>query len=402
MLEVQFPATTETQPELVAHHYTEANLLAQALPYWQKAGERVVQRSAHVEAIAHLSKGLELLSTLPDTPERAQQELTLQIALGGPLMATKGHAAPEAERAYTRARELCQQMEATSQLFPALSGLFSFSFVRAKYHTAHELGEQLLRLAQSVQAPALLVEAHGLLGYCFFFLGELFPACEHFEQGLALYNPQKRNPYVTGFMEDRGVSCLSFIAWILWLRGYPDQALEKPSEALALAQELAHPFSLAYALVTAARFYLLRREVRAVQEQADALAVVDRTGERWCEAELYRLKGTLTLQSKVQGPKPVLPAPVPQAQVSVVEGFKVEEEAEGYFLKAIEIAQKQQAKSLELRAATSLARLWQSQGRKREAHRLLSDIYNWFTEGFDTKDLRDTKVLLDELSSGGR
>jgi predicted ATPase/class 3 adenylate cyclase len=461
MLEERFPQIVEIQPEFVAHHFTEAGLGKQAILYWQKAGQRASQRSAHVEAIAHLSKALDLLKTLPDIPERTQQELMLQIVLGGPLMATKGYAAPEVERVYARARELCQQMGETPQLFPVLYGLFAFSLVRAEYQTAHELGEQLLRLAQSVQTPALLVEAHFVLGQPLFFLGELSSACEHFEQGIALYNPQKHNPYVSGFAQDSGVACLSFIAWILWLRGYPDQAFQRIQEALALAQELSHPFSLAYALICAAWLHQHRREGHLTQERAEAtitlsveqgfvlwlawgtiqrgwalavegqteegiqqirqglaafqatgaevwrpyhlallaeaygkvgrieegltvlaeaLTVVDNTGERLWEAELYRLKGTLTLQSKVQAPK-----------------SKAEKAAEECFLTAIDIARKQQAKSLELRAVMSLARLWQQLGKRTEAHQMLAEIYNWFTEGFDTKDLQEAEALIEEL-----
>ncbi len=156
----RFPDITETQPELLAHHYTEAGLIEQAIPYWQQAGQRAVERSANVEAISHLTKGLELLTTLPDTPERAQQELILQVALGVPLMATKGFAAPEVGTIYRRARELCQHVGETPQLFPVLWGLWAFYVVRAELETAYELGEQCLRLAQNVQDPALLLEAH--------------------------------------------------------------------------------------------------------------------------------------------------------------------------------------------------------------------------------------------------
>src|SRR5206468_7149465 len=148
VLEEQFPETKETQPELLAHHYTEAGLIAQAIPYWQRAGQKAAQRSANVEAISHLTKGLRLLKTLPDTPERAQQELTLQIALGGPLMAAKGYTAPEVETAYIRARDLCQQVGETPQLFFVLRGLEAFYLVRGQLQRAHELGEQLLTLAQ--------------------------------------------------------------------------------------------------------------------------------------------------------------------------------------------------------------------------------------------------------------
>ncbi|MBI3301420.1 MAG: hypothetical protein HYZ72_04985 [Deltaproteobacteria bacterium] len=160
VLEERFPETTETQPELLAHHYAEAGLTEQAIPYWHRAGERAAQRSAYVEAIGHLTKGLEVIETLPDTPERAQQELTLQIALAGSLMAIKGYAAPEVGKACARARELCRRVGETPQLFSVLGGLAAFYIIRGELRTGRELVEQFLRLAQSVQDPALLQMAH--------------------------------------------------------------------------------------------------------------------------------------------------------------------------------------------------------------------------------------------------
>jgi predicted ATPase len=160
VLEGQFRGLTETQPELLAHHYTEAGLIEQALPYWQQAGQRAIERSANVEAISYLNKGLELMKTLPETPERARQELMLQIALSVPLAALKSWGAPEVIQVYTRTHELCQQLGATPQLFPALYGLWIYQEVRAELHTAHQLGEQLLQLAQNTQDPSLLLEAH--------------------------------------------------------------------------------------------------------------------------------------------------------------------------------------------------------------------------------------------------
>jgi predicted ATPase len=164
VLEARFPELCETQPELLAHHYTEAGLAAQASPYWQRAGQHAIERSAHVEAISHLTKGLELLMTLPDTAERTQQELTLQTALGGPLLTTKGFAAPEVERVYARAGELCQQVGKTPQCFPVLWGLWLFYEVRGSIQTARELAEQLLALAQRQQDPAPLLHAHRAMG----------------------------------------------------------------------------------------------------------------------------------------------------------------------------------------------------------------------------------------------
>jgi TOMM system kinase/cyclase fusion protein len=461
VLEEQFAETKETQPELLAHHYTEAGLIAPAIPYWQKAGQRAVERSANVEAISHLTKGLELLKTLPETPERVQQDLTLQITLGPALMTTKGFAASEVERAYARARELCQQVGETPEIFPVLWGLWAFYLVRAELQTALELGEQLLTLAQRQHAPAFLLEASYALGDTLFNLGEIVLAEEHLEQGITLYDPRQHSSQAFLYGQDPGVTCRAFAAWALWCRGYPDQALKRSHEALTLAQELAHPFSQAHALNVAAQLHQFRREGQAAQERAEAaitlssehgfalwlawgtvlqgwalveqeqvekgiaqmrwglaacratgaelarphllallaegyremgqteeglialaeaLDLVHRSGERYYEAELYRLKGTLTLQSRVQGPK-----------------SQVEKEAEECFLKAIEIARRQQAKSLELRAAMSLSRLWQQQGKKAEARQMLAEIYGWFTEGFDTVDLQEAKASLEEL-----
>jgi predicted ATPase len=334
--------------------------------------------------------------------------------------------------------------------------------VRAELRLAHELGEQLLRLAHGIQDSLLLLEAHFALGQTLFSLGELISSRSHLEQGLTLYNPQQHGVYVSHYGQDVGVGCRRYEAWALWILGYPDQAVTKSREALTLAQELAHPLSRGFALWWSAVVQQYCRRGPAAQERAEAaitlsaeqgftqilahgtilrgwalaeqgqeeegiqqihqgmaaaratgtesyrpyhlallaeahgkagqaeeglatlaeaLTVVDNTGERFYEAELYRLRGTLTLQSKVQGPK-----------------SKVEEAAEEYFLKAIEIARRQYAKSLELRAVMSLSRLWRQQGKREEARQLLAEIYNWFTEGFDTKDLQEAKALLEELT----
>jgi class 3 adenylate cyclase/tetratricopeptide (TPR) repeat protein len=471
VLEEQFPETNETQPELLANHYTEAGLITQAINYWQKAGQRATQRSANVEAIAHLTKGLELLSTLPDMPERAQQELALQITLGAPLIATKGYSAPEVGKVYTRARELCRQVGETPQLVLVLDGLRVFYINQGELQTARELAEQIMRLAQSVQDPALLMKGHVVLGEVLYWIGEWAPARGHFERAIALYDPRwPRPPWA--WIDDK-VPSLSYAALALWMLGYSDQALKRSQEALTLAQELSHPFSLAWALHFAAWLHQCRREVQATQEQAEALIALSTeqgfpfwlapgirfrswalaeqgqgeegiaqirlrqgraagrvtraslgrshslaslaevcgqvgqaeeglvlladalaVGERYYEAELYRLKGELTLkQSGVRSPEsavtnPQYPTPSPQAEA----------EAETCFQKAIEIARRQSAKSLELRAVMSLSRLWQQQGKKDEARQLLAEIYGWFTEGFDTADLKEAKALLEELA----
>jgi class 3 adenylate cyclase/predicted ATPase len=478
----------------LAHHYSRSGNTQKAVEYLQLAGQQAVQRSVYAEAINHLTAALELLKTLPDTPERTRQELTLQIALGAPLRATKGFAAPEVERIYARARELCQQVGETPQLFPMLSGLAGFYLMRAEFQTARELGEQLLNLAQRQQDSAPLLEAHQILGITLFWLGELTSARAHLEEGIALYNAQRHHSLAFLYAwDDPGVGCLTDVPLVLWLCGYPDQALKRVHDLLSLGQEVSHPWSLVMALNWTALFHQFRREARLTQERADtvimlsteqgfiqflafgtalrgwallaqgqgeegiahirrgldawratgaegvrpyflallaeayekagqaeeglsalaeALVQVDKTGERVYEAELYRLKGQLTLQSKVPSPKSQIKETLPDRvgnahqNVSVAEAGTVggahptrEIEAERYFLKAIEIARRQQAKSLELRAAMSLARLWQQQGKQKEAHQMLAEIYGWFTEGFDTKDLQEAKVLLIELEA---
>jgi TOMM system kinase/cyclase fusion protein len=457
VLEARFQETVEIPPELVAHHYTEAGLSAQAIPYWQRAGQRAIERSAHLEAIAHLSKALEVLRTLSDSPERARQELGVQLALGQAWMAAKGQGVPEVERAYTRARELCQQVGETPELFPVLWGLWRFYLVRAEYQTARELAEQGLGVAQRVHDPALLLVAHHALGITVYFLGEVTRARAHLEQGMALYDRQRHHYLAFRYGLDLGVWCLSYGSWPLWLLGYPEQALKRNQEALTLARELAHPFSLAHALYYAAYLHYFRRDEHAAQEQAEAamalasekgfpqmvatgmitrgwalamqgqgeegiaqlqqgmdafravagdldrprylahlaeaygqvgqteaglttlaeaLATAHNTGDRYWEAELHRLRGELLLTLSAE----------------------MHAEAETCFHQALDIARCQQAKSLELRAAISLSRLWQQQGKWTEARQLLAPIYGWFTEGFDTADLQEAQALLEELS----
>ena len=462
-LEERFPDTLETQPELVARHYTETGLGEKAIPYWQQAGERAAQRSANAEAINQLMKGIELLGGLPDTPERAHQELAFLTTLGPALIAVKGNAAPEVERTYARARELCKQMGETPELFPVVFGLRSFYLVRGEIQTAHELGMQLLTIAQHGQDTGYILEAHLAVGNTLFFRGEFVSARAEFEQGLKLYDPQQHHAHAFVYGLDPGIFCLCRLAWILWFLGYPDQALEKEHELLTLAQEVSHPFSLALAFMHSATLHLHRHEGPVAQEHieaamtlcteqsfvsflgqttillgwnlagqrqteegipqmrkglatcqatgavlfrpyylttfaaghvtaghaeeglsavAEAQALMNETGERFSEAELFRVKGELLLTQAGKG------------QQSNGEN---KDEAEQCFHQALDVARELSAKSLELRAATSLARLWQQQGKTGEARQLLSEVYNWFTEGFDTADLKDARALLGEL-----
>jgi class 3 adenylate cyclase/predicted ATPase len=457
VLEAQFPAIGETQPELLAHHYTEAGLMTQAIPYWQQAGQRAMQGSANLEAVQHLSTGLRLLTTLPDTPGRAQQELDVRIALGPALMAAKGWAVSEVEQTYARARELCTQVGETPQLFPALLGLSRFYLTRGPLPMARQLEQQLYQLAQHEGTLTHRLEAHVALGDTLFFLGEFAAAMTHLEQGIALTDPMTERAEALRHGVAPGVRCLVVAANTLWCLGAPAQAVRRSQEALALAQALDHPQSLAMAHHFVAFLHYHRRTILAVQAQADALlplamaqelplwvghgtcwrgwalavqgqgeagivqlhqgmAAVLATGQTLtqplhlvllaeaaghagqveeglrllakalaaCEtsgradvlAEAYRLQGALLLQ---------------QDAPEVVQ-------AEACFQQALAIARRQQAKSWELRAATSLARLWQQQGQRAEAQALLAPVYGWFTEGFDTADLQDAKALLAELA----
>jgi adenylate cyclase len=444
----------------LARHYQEAGRKLKAIDYMQQAGERAVRSYAYQEALAIFDRALALLETMPETPERARRELALQMARGDVLMVTIGFGAPEVGQAYARARELCQQAQVEeAQLFPVLWGLWGGHFTRAEHQVARELGEQLLHLAQRRGDPDLLLQAHHALWTTYFSLGEYTLARSHCEQGLAAYGSQERDaeaPLYGG--HDAGVCCLSFSGLVLWCLGYPDQALDRNRRAVALAHELSHPVSLVQALRWIAALHQLRRETSAIREHAEAaialatehgfpywkgwaaslqgwvlaqtgegeagiarirqglathlstggafdrpymlallaeayegagrvdeaLVVVDEalasvraTDERYYEAELHRLKGASLL---VQG-----------------EGAGLAQ-AETCFKHAIEIARQQRSRSLELRAVMSLSRLWQRRGKVQQAQELLAAIYGWFSEGFNTSDLREAKALLAELA----
>jgi class 3 adenylate cyclase/predicted ATPase len=457
VLAAQFPEIVETQPELVALHYTEAGLTEQAIPYWQRAGQQALQRSANPEAVRHLTKGLALLATLPETAVRAEQELDLQIALGPALMATKGLAALEVEQTYARARALCQQVGETPQLFPTLWGLYRFYLGRGALPTARELGEQLYRLAQREVTPTYLLEAHDALGTTLYFLGEYAAARTHLEQGIVLTDPIAQRAQALRYGEAHGPAFFAFAALTLWCLGYPEQAVLRSQKALALAQALTHPYSLAMAQHFAAYLYHHRREASAVQALAEALLTLA-TAQRF---PLYEGLGTCWQgwALAVQGQGKVGLAHMHQGMAAVLatrqtiarplclvllaeaaghagqgeEGMHllaealaaIEEsgrgemlteayqlrgelllrqtvpdaaQAEASFQRALAVARRQQAKSWELRAAMSLARLWQQHGKRDDARELLAPIYGWFTEGFDTADLQEAKALLEELT----
>jgi class 3 adenylate cyclase/tetratricopeptide (TPR) repeat protein len=448
VLEAQCAGLVETQPAVLAHHYRQSGNMEQAVLYLQRAGAQAVQRSAYAEAVQHLTIGVELLTTLPHTLEHVRHELDMLLPLAEAVRLTQGETSLDYERLCIRAHALCQQLGDTPRLLEVLTGLRKYYEVRGQCQRARELAEQVFTLTMPLQDPDHLAEAHYSLGLTLYYLGELPAARAHFEQRMALYEPRQRGSMV---------HCLSYMAYLLWVLGYPDQALQRIHEALTVAQAWASPFSVYFALYHTGHIHRLRREVHAVQERneaamaraaelglarwlpmtvhqrgwvlaaqgrhaegiaqmreglsalqatgaelaqprflallaeayghgghaeaglgvvANALAVAHRTGERRDKAEICRVKGELLLQHAVSNAS----------------------EAETCFQQALALARCQQAKSWELRTAMSLARLWQRQGKRAEAHALLAPIYGWFTEGFDTADLQEAKALLEALA----
>jgi tetratricopeptide (TPR) repeat protein len=440
----------------LARHFQAAGMTAKAVDYLLRAGNRAVRLFANDEAIAHYRRGIELVGTLADTPQQSQKELALQLALGVPLLATRGFSDAELAQTYGRARELTQSVEASFELFQTLSGLKDYYDVRLELQTGLQLGEEMVRLARRLNNAGLSAMAHHQASTTRLYLGQAEGFLEQREQMLALYDADRDRPVVYQLGFDPLIASLSHAGWALWFLGYPDQARERSEEAVSLAREWGHPFVEAFALYFAAQLYVYQRQVHAAGERAEAtialcskhgipfwlaagmcamgwalvakgrpdegitqhlqaqamlqaigaelgclqhlpmlaeayrkagmvseglaavdkaLALVDATGCRMDEPEMHRLGGELLL---AQGGK--------------------EPEAEDCLQRAVGAARLQQAKSWELRATTSLCRLWQRQGRIDEARELLAGIYGWFTEGFDTADLVEAKALLEELA----
>jgi DNA-binding winged helix-turn-helix (wHTH) protein/predicted ATPase len=471
--EVGYGGQASAHAAELALHFERGRDVPRALRYAQQAAENALRRCAYQEATRHLHRGLALLQTLPDTLERAQQELTVQLTLGQVLMVTLGQGTAAVEQAYARAQALCQQLGAPPQLAGVLSGLRMVYLARGELQQAHDLGDHLLRLGQRTADPAILLDAHYALGVTCFLQGEVVQARTHLEQSLTLCTAQPACfQSSVGGIDWGMVALLGYTAWSLWVLGYPAQALQQSQAALTLAQESTHAYGLVSALSLAASVHWFRRETplahectaaalslarqqefpldaawntilqgwalveqghgeaglvqmhqglaawRATQVEAqrpyllallaaaygrvgqataglgaltEAVTLVAHTGERWWEAELYRLQGELSLQSAVQSPESR--GSTPHAAHCMPHA----EEAEAHFQQALAVARRQQAKSLELRAAVSLARLWQQQDKQDDARALLTEVYSWFTEGFDTADLQEARILLEAL-----
>jgi tetratricopeptide (TPR) repeat protein len=456
-LESEYPEIVETQPDLLAQHCAEAGLIENAVAYWLKAGQRAVARGAMVEAVAVLRKGLHLLPGVADNAVRQEQELSLQIALGHGQLATKGYSAPEPGTAFARARELCQQLNRSTQLGSVLRGQFVYCLVRGELEQAQNLADELHRLGETTND--MMWKCFGLMfqGNVSCWLGKFTEACAFYEKALSLWDPKysafaatPENPYVASLCHlSRALLCLGHVdqarsrrdeafaqaqplplynsvfvrvqTWwgIDWVTaaGKPEPAMLRSAEdVLAVSREqgfsqwlalgnMLHGWCLGTTGQTADGIQQLLKWIticraagvklilpfclmtlaevcqqagqpeEGLKRIAEAAELLETTKERWAEAEILRMRGALLL--------------------SMHEAAA----AEDSYRQALEVARQQQAKLWELRAALSLARLWRDQGKREEARDLLAPVYGWFTEGFDTVDLKEAKALLDELAA---
>jgi predicted ATPase len=270
-LESLFAEQLEDHLDELAHHYSRSKNVEKAIEYLGRAGQQALQRSAYADAINRLTAAVNLIQKLSDSSERMRRELLLQLDLGPTLIAVKGWASPEVERAYNRAQELCARLGDPSELSPALFGLWAMHLVRGELRKAYQLAEQFLRLAQSTDDPAVFLYARFTLGNSSYWIGEFLPAREHLGAAFSLYQPEHHSPLAFRYGgADVGVYCLTNAAWTLWQLGYPDQALNRGDEALALARRLSHPHSLVFARVFVGVLGQLRRDAHAVQEHAES------------------------------------------------------------------------------------------------------------------------------------
>jgi class 3 adenylate cyclase/predicted ATPase len=453
-LERHFADLAERQPELLAHHLTAAGATANAVDQWLKAGRYAAARSAHLEALGHIERGLGLLGSLPPGPARDAQEIELQLGLGLSSLTARGFASPEAANAYARASELAEMRRDARQLFQGLYGLWQNHTAAGRIPPARALSQRLLRVADGEGDPGLRLQAHHSAWTTGFFGGEPSAAHEHAEAGHRLYDLEahRSHRFIYGG-HDPGVCAHVVRAQAGWMLGYPDRALARESDSLALVETIAHPFSLGVTLLFAAMLHVHRREPQLVLQFLDraellaaeqhfkvvyeprilrgaalaehgatdeaiavlreglaamervgalllrshglatlaglllrrgdrtaalaavreGMATADDTGQHWWDAELHRQNGLVTLAANKR------------------------DEAQACFGEALRVAREQQAKSLELRAATSLAQLWGEEGRRAEARELLAPLFGWFTEGFETADLKEARTLLTSL-----
>lgn len=461
VLTERFPEMVEHQPEVLAQHYTAADLTEQAVATWHQAAQRAARRSAYQEAQVHLTKGLELLRTLPETPAHTQQAVQLLLTLGDALTACKGYAAPEVGQVYAQAHTLCQRLGEPP--FSVLSRLLGFYQNRGDLQTAYALGQRLLTIATRHHDPVSLVSAYHALGAVALYRGAFATARTHLDKGIALCDTQ-RLPFQT---TNSALACLAYGAWSLWYLGYPDQALQRMHAALTLAQKLAQPYMLAYTLCFAASLHQYRREAPQVQEHAEAaIALATEGGFAFWVAYGTFLRGwallmqgesTTGMEQMQQGfaawCRTGAEIGLPSVQTLLAEGYgrlgqaargltyttqalaamqnrqerwgKAEvyrvhgtlllqaamqqsaphapataalQEVRQQWCHALAITRQQSARSLMLRVAMDLSRLCRQQDDRAAAYEVLAQVYSWFTEGFDTADLQEARALLATLA----
>ncbi len=456
VLERHFGELAENRPEILAYHYGEAGNNERAIRCWCEAGRRALANSANVEAISHFRNALRLLSALPDTVQRSRQEAEIQLALGIPLIAVEGYAAAQTREAFARARALCLDLDNPPEYFQALFGLWGHSWMSGENDQALAMANEFLSKAQASPNNVLLMVAHRIMGSTLLTIGEFQTARDHFEESIALSKIEGRRPVYELYMVEPQVASLLLLSWDLWFLGHLDQSLARVSEALALARDLAQPYSIAFAHYMTSVVHLLRGDPASALRSADQsleisreqrfslYAILSTISRGRALGELGRLGEAVTeiraglAEARRTGVGFMLPmmhgwladvhaqAGENETALSIVENAVREisdatgraweaelyrqraqilldlnpskaAEAESHLERAIEIAGRQGAKALELRAATSLAKLWQQRGRGDEARKLLEPVCRWFEEGSDTADLRCARDVLTTL-----
>ncbi len=455
-LEESFPETAETEPDLLSHHYTEADLAEPEIEYWQLAGQQAVRRAANLEAIQHFQKALDLLQLQPESSERNTTELAVLTHLGPALMLAKGWAAIEVGTAYERARKLAGQLESSADLVPPLVGMWLFHTSRGQFDLADEVTQELFHVAKTTSNSDLLLQAHHAAWPIPMLRGAFATANEHIEKGLALYDYEQHKHHAFVYLgHDPAVCAHGLGAGVVWALGFPDRAHRHVTDALQLARRLGHAPTLAFALwtlgaahaargdeaaalSTAEELLRLSEEQKLVQTAAIALIIggwaLAQTGQT--EEGLERMRAGLGKLNQIGvlswlqlftclfAESLLYSQRRAEALENLDQALDIGEQtgerwwesrihhlrgqallhsgdadsAAASLQTAIQIARAQDAKSWELRAATSLARLWAEQGKRNDARDLLAPIYSWFTEGFGTPDLKDAKALLDELA----
>ena len=456
ILQNDFPALAENQPEVLAYHYQEAGNHQRAIRCWFDSGQRALAHSANVEAIANFRKALQLVRALPETPERTKQEIDIQLALGIPLIAVQGYASAETREAFSRARFLCQRLGNVPEYFQALFGLWGHSWMGGKNDDALRMANEFLSRSRALSEPVPLMMAHRVLGSTLLTIGDFRSSANHFEETIKLSTSKRKQPLYNLYMVEPQAASLLLLSWDLWFLGYPDQSLSRVSEALALAQDLGQPYTVAFAHYMTSVVHLLRGDAARAFENAEKsfemsqeqrfslYEILSRISRGRAVGDLGRLgeaRGEIALgldEARGHGVgfmRPMMEswladmhakAGEKQCALSIVEGALANigdvtgrsweselhrqrahilltldpsklGEAESHLKKSLEVARAQSAKSLELRAATSLAELWRTQGSPDEARALLEPICRWFDEGAETADLkraRDAQTAL--------